>query len=139
MMSATYNNQVLLNFSEETESNQPLEYALRLTTSLISVESSWISSNVSHRGAVGLMQITQPALDDYNQKNKTQLTLTNMFDGKLNVKVGMWYFWERLVPYYNGDVKLALHSYNMGMGNLKKGKSNAIYVQRIMERKQNIK
>lgn len=117
----------------ETESAQPLEFVSKITKSIIEVESSWRPEVVSHKGAIGLMQITQPALDEFNSRWGVDYELSSMTNIKKNVQVGMWYFWERLVPLYNGDIEMALHSYNMGMGNLKKGRSNAIYVQRVLE------
>lgn len=46
---------------------------------------------VNDKGAYGLFQIMQPALDDYNRINKTNYTLEDMKNADNNIKVRNWY------------------------------------------------
>ena len=61
---------------------------------IIRVESSFRKDAVSHKGAVGLMQVTRPAFDDYRRRNpkgrvKTWEQVCN--DWRANINVGAWY------------------------------------------------
>jgi soluble lytic murein transglycosylase-like protein len=72
----------------------------------------------------GLMQITQPALTDFNKANSKSYTLQpDMFDPEKNVEVGSWYlFW--LKGYLKTtDWSYILRAYNAGPGRAKKEKA----------------
>jgi len=55
-----------------------------------------------HGRAVGLCQITQPALDEYNLFNIEQYTLLEMFQPEKNIKVAHWYlhFVEKIMLFH---------------------------------------
>lgn len=95
--------------------------------SLAYIESSNNPAAVSNKNAVGLYQITQPCLDDYNLHNKTNYTLSDLLaDPVLNKAVAAYYL-EVLIPRYlknmNKPVTVSnrLHAYHDGPGNVKKG------------------
>ena len=50
--------------------------------------------------AVGLCQITEPCVREYNNMHGTEYTLEQMYDVDLNLEVGFWYF-NRLLNHYS--------------------------------------
>jgi len=76
-----------------------------LVRAVIRTESAFDSSAVSTAGAQGLMQL-MPAL-------AAELGVLNSFDPRENIMAGVKYL-SWLLHVHNGDVKLALASYNAG-------------------------
>lgn len=83
---------------------------------------------VNPKGAYGLFQIMQPALDDYNRVNKTNYTLEDMKNADNNIKVRNWYmnYLSNLGFINKGDIQSdsvgmykVLASFNAGAGNVK--------------------
>ena len=77
-------------------------------------------------GAVGLYQITTICLEDYNQLNKRQYALNEMFDPNKAYIVANWYMNKRilqLLKHYKLPDNLSnrLWCYNAGIGQCKKG------------------
>lgn len=90
-----------------------------LVTALIAVESGGNSHAISATGAVGLMQIEQPALDDYNDAHETNLRLSALVSvPAINVRVGYWYL-KHLEDGYNLSRYDALRAYNVGLGTVR--------------------
>jgi hypothetical protein len=95
-------------------------------TALAYCESSHRTNAISKKNAVGVLQITQPCLDDFNAHTKNSYTLKDMLDPRLNKIVSMYYL-EILIPQYlqnmnkNVTVTNRLHAYHDGIGNVKKG------------------
>jgi soluble lytic murein transglycosylase-like protein len=63
---------------------------------IIKIESSGRHDAISKKGAVGLMQITQICLKDYNNNHKEGFLFEDMLIPENNIKVGTWYFNERI-------------------------------------------
>lgn len=80
-----------------------------LLVSVISVESGFRAHAVSHRGAVGLMQVLPRTAGDYG--------LWNLSDPGDNVNAGSLHL-ARLLSRFEGDVPLALAAYNAGVANV---------------------
>jgi soluble lytic murein transglycosylase-like protein len=78
-----------------------------LVRSMISVESSYDPLAVSHKGAMGLMQIMPAVAGEMN--------VDDPFSPEQNVEAGTGYL-KKLINYYNGDYTKALAAYNSGMG-----------------------
>jgi len=85
---------------------------------VIHAESSFRPHVVSHRDAMGLMQVTEATgewiaqmmgIDDYD--------MNMLFDPEINIKIGS-YFLNWLWYYYDGDKTLILSGYNAGIGNV---------------------
>ena len=57
----------------------------KLAKGVITVESSWIPNAVSHKGALGLMQITPTVGRYYN------VTQEQLFDPYINIAIGIQY------------------------------------------------
>ena len=80
-----------------------------LLASVIRVESSFRPHVVSHRGAVGLMQVLPRTASDYGE--------WDLVDPGQNVHAGSTHL-ARLLSRFDGDVTLALAAYNAGTANV---------------------
>ena len=63
---------------------------------LITAESDW-NPRANGHGGRGLMQVGVPALIDYNKVHKKRYWYREMYDQKINRKVGEWY-WKVRIP-----------------------------------------
>jgi soluble lytic murein transglycosylase-like protein len=77
----------------------------RLLKAMIKAESDFDPRAVSHKGAMGLMQIMP--------ENFKMLDLQNPFDPWQNIKAGAQYF-QKLYKRFNGKLALSLAAYNAG-------------------------
>ena len=78
-----------------------------LVHAVIAAESNYNPNAVSHRGAVGLMQLMPDTARRYGLKEKELKT------PQKNIRVGSQYLAD-LIAMFEGDLKLALASYNAG-------------------------
>ena len=111
------------------------------------VESNNNPLAASIKGARGLMQITQPALTDYNTYNKAEYNMEDMFDPELNTTVGRWYLSNR-IPTMLKAFKLPvtldniLWAYNAGIGNVVKGikpEETVAYIEKVKSKLEEVK
>jgi soluble lytic murein transglycosylase-like protein len=79
----------------------------RLVEALIRVESAFNARALSHKGAMGLMQLMPGTA--------TELGVENAFDVDQNLRGGTAYL-RQLLDRYDGDLPLALAGYNAGPG-----------------------
>lgn len=82
-----------------------------LIHAVMQAESAFHPFAVSRAGAEGLMQL-MPDLSD-------EMGVTNAFDPRENIMGGVRYL-KRLLDFHNGNVDLALASYNAGPGNVER-------------------
>ncbi len=82
-----------------------------LVAAIIEAESSFNPCAVSHRGAVGLMQV-MPATAGSDE-------LANLTDPELNIDFGTGYL-RHLLDLYEGDLELTLAAYNAGPSNVRR-------------------
>jgi len=86
-----------------------------LIYSIIYVESKWDPCAVSHKGAIGLMQIMPTTALIFDKNLKTE----ELFDPIINMEIGILYF-KALLSYYEQfhpkaiAIKKALIAYNAG-------------------------
>lgn len=87
---------------------------------IISIESSWNPNAKSHAGAVGLMQITEPALEQINQIYGVNFTMEDVARPDCNIWTGIRYLrWlYRVFEKHPCATILAVLSYNWGVGNV---------------------
>ena len=78
-----------------------------LIHAVIAVESAYRADAVSHRGAVGLMQLMPATAQRYGP--------TDLHDPAQNIHIGVQHLRE-LLEFFGGDVMLALAAYNAGAG-----------------------
>jgi len=109
---------------------------------IIQVESSGNPLATSAMDARGLMQITEPALKDYNTYHTDTYTMDDMYDEAKNKAVGGWYY-NKQIPKYLKHFKIKdttenrLWSYNAGIGNVVKGikpQETIDYIDRVNAR-----
>ena len=92
-----------------------------LVYAVIRQESSGRSEAKSNCGCIGLMQVSEGALTDYNVKHRTHIVMAELYVPQVNIMVGCWYLaWliQRL-----GNTFDALRAYNIGIGTVRKGKT----------------
>ena len=85
---------------------------------VIHAESTFRPHVVSHRGAMGLMQVMEETGEWIAQMKGMQDYETDMlFVPEHNIAIGS-YFLNWLWRYFDGDITLILSGYNAGMGNV---------------------
>ena len=89
-----------------------------LIFAVIKAESNFEPEAVSHRSAIGLMQLMEETAKDVARKNDIQLNLDNvkseLNDAYKNIEIGTCYLSTLLQRYENKEVALA--AYNAGIG-----------------------
>jgi hypothetical protein len=105
-----------------------------LVKAVIHAESSFNSQAVSHKGAVGLMQLMPGTAQD--------LKVVNSFDPQDNIRGGVRYL-RFLLDTFKGDVTLALAAYNAGLskvaryGGIPPYEETRNYVSRVLALQKN--
>ncbi|WP_353654950.1 lytic transglycosylase domain-containing protein [Clostridium sp. CCUG 7971] len=94
-----------------------------LVYSVIKAESKFKQDAVSHKGAKGLMQISDITRDW--AKEELELGEIDIFDPAVNIRVGCWYI-NKLYKEF-GKLDLVIAAYNGGSGNVKKWLRNNEY------------
>jgi len=104
-----------------------------LLFAIVQQESAWNPKAVSHRGAIGLMQIMPRTGLDF-----CDLTEKQLYNPRLNLDCGTAYFARQLKNF--GSVKLALCAYNAGptrvrkLGRCPKFKETTQYTRNILKK-----
>ena len=93
------------------EAAQEYDVDANLIHAVMQAESAFHPYAVSRAGAEGLMQL-MPELSD-------EMGVSNAFDPRDNIMGGVRYL-KRLLDYHNGNIDLALASYNAGPGNVER-------------------
>jgi soluble lytic murein transglycosylase len=95
-----------------------------LIYAVIKAESGFKKSAESHKGAKGLMQITEQtgvwAADKLKIDN---FKVEDLFEPSTNLKIGCWYL-SVLEKQFENDITLVLAAYNAGSGNVTKWLKN---------------
>lgn len=100
--------------------NYTLEYNLdpHLVSAMIYVESKFVPTACSHKGAVGLMQI-MPDTGKWiaQQQGLNKFNTQRLYDPEINIKFGCWYL-STLKKEFNNELIVVLAAYNAGRGNV---------------------
>ena len=86
----------------------------RLVRSLVLTESSGKSNSVSHKNAIGLMQLTPGTAKELALKLEMKCNLPDdLFRPEVNIHLGCYYL-HKLLRKFRGDLVLTLAAYNTG-------------------------
>jgi len=112
------------------EASLRYDLSFPLIKAIIRVESNFNAKAVSHKGALGLMQVMP--------KNLKPLDIGDPFDPKENIMGGARYF-KAMVDRFDGKLPLALAAYNAGPNIVEKYRAippieeTRNYVKKVME------
>jgi soluble lytic murein transglycosylase len=90
-------------------------------------ESSFHPEKKGKNGERGLMQVTEPAANDWARQNKRQTFIpTDLFSPQTNIEIGTWYLKKALLRYAAKDdpATFALAEYNAGKSRVDKWVDN---------------
>lgn len=97
-----------------------------LICAVIHAESKFAERAVSHKGASGLMQITEGTADWIaGQMDLRDYSFNRIFEPSLNISIGCRYLAWLMARYENVDSAVA--AYNAGSGNVDKWLKNSMY------------
>lgn len=117
-------------FSHIVATSHKYQVDARLVNSVCEVESNFNPRAVSHKGAMGLMQLMPQTAD--------MLGVHDPFDPQLNLEAGLKYL-GHLLKTFNGDVELALAAYNAGetlvqrLGRVPPYPETIHYIKKVMD------
>lgn len=107
-------------YEEVEEYTHKNNLKITMVYSVIKAESGFRPNVVSHKGAIGLMQITEKTgqwiASQLDVKDYQAKTLT---DPEINIQFGCWYI-SYLLDRFSGNNDLALAAYNAGEGTIRK-------------------
>lgn len=109
----------VLNYQTEIiEFSETYQLDPALVGAMVFVESGFNPEAVSHKGAMGLMQI-MPDTGEWAAKElgANKFLIQDLFEPEKNLRIGTWYL-NYLKRYFNGNDYLALASYNAGHRNV---------------------
>ena len=105
---------IVENYAAQYQLDKHLVYAV------IKAESRFNEKALSHKGAVGLMQITMPTANWISgELGREALDNYALMQPENNILYGCFYL-RYLMDIYNGNISLALCAYNAGSGNVAK-------------------
>ena len=90
-----------------------------LVMAIISAESRFDENAVSHKDAIGLMQLKEETAMWCVKKFNIELPYNNLYAPDVNINIGCSYL-RFLLDYFDGETKTAVAAYNAGQGNVSK-------------------
>lgn len=109
---------------EIKQSSQRFQMDPMLILAIIRTESSFDTKQISHKGAVGLMQLMpDTAKWVIEQAGFDPMAIEYLDDPKVNIDIGTWYI-KFLLNQFNGDLVRAIAAYNAGPGKVNQWLSN---------------
>lgn len=98
-----------------------------LVFSIIKIESKFDTFALSHKGAMGLMQITSQTGEWAAKEIGIEgYTRESLYEPDINIQIGCWYIRKLLIQYKN-NLETSLAAYNAGSGNVSKWLSDKKY------------
>jgi Soluble lytic murein transglycosylase and related regulatory proteins (some contain LysM/invasin domains) len=96
-----------------------------LMMAIINTESRFNKDAASHKGAIGLMQLTEPTAEWIAESmGDSDFNTSQLYDPETNIKMGGWYI-NNLRDQF-GTMELVLAAYNAGRGNVANWISNSV-------------
>lgn len=111
-VSAKYNDNNQTNAIIMRETIRYPKISNEMVRAIIYVESRGQTDAVSHKGAIGIMQIMPIALEEYNRVNKSVYIISDLYRKHINIRIGVWVYSRCLAKY--PQRKVALFAYNAG-------------------------
>jgi len=114
-----------------------------LLLALIDVESSFRREVVSHKGAMGLMQLKPSVGSDVaNRRGIDWYNKSMLYNPDYNIELGSLYLFELILKF--GDVKDAITAYNLGETRLRKMRRTDVeppqmYLGRVLKKYKELK
>ncbi len=100
-----------------------------LTFAIIKAESNFDNNTVSHKGAIGLMQLMPTTAEEIAQKMGMPVESEDiLYNPEKNIQIGVSYY-KNLLTKYKYSYLVALAAYNAGIGNVDKWISDGIIKQ----------
>lgn len=107
---------------DELKRYEITEFDVDFVCSLIFIESSFIVNARSKYGAVGLMQVTEHAWNDYTEMVGGGIVFEDVKNPRSNLSLGIWYLWRlyrSMATRYDQPMHAALTSYWRGIGEVR--------------------
>lgn len=95
-----------------------------LIFAIIKAESNFDKKAISHKGAIGLMQLMQSTAEEIAPKVNIDVNEENIFNPEININLGTKYI-SMLIQKY-GNIELAVTAYNAGSGNVDSWLENGV-------------
>ena len=115
---------ILKNFYPTTYSEYVYKYSEEngidplLTFAIIKAESNFDTNTVSHKGAIGLMQLMPATANEVAEKTGVGINSeSSLYIPEQNIKIGTSYY-KSLLDRYDNSYLVALAAYNAGIGNV---------------------
>lgn len=120
-----YNVSYPLNYKEYiTKYSKEYDIDPYLLMAIINAESSFVKDAQSQKGAIGLMQLTEPtAVWIATSMGNENFTINDLYNPETNIKMGTWYL-DNLKKEFHSTV-LVLAAYNAGRGTVGSWLSNS--------------
>ncbi|WP_037029366.1 lytic transglycosylase domain-containing protein [Psychrilyobacter atlanticus] len=107
-------------YGEIDKISKKYEVDREIIYSVIKIESNFREGVVSHKGAIGLMQIMPPTGEWMAQTHNLPYSEKMLLDPVYNIKIGTLYL-HYLMKRYDGNIEKVLIAYNAGPSRLKDG------------------
>ncbi|MGM0508659.1 MAG: lytic transglycosylase domain-containing protein [Fusobacteriota bacterium] len=112
------------------------EVELPIILAIIKVESKFQEDAISHKGAVGMMQIMPNTSKWLIEEKGVEIGNADLLDYKTNIKLGIAYY-KILYDYFYGDREKILAGYNAGISRVEDGSWERIeetrnYVDKVL-------
>ena len=127
----TYNQIVTIYNKEVNQAAFAFGLPPSLIYAIIKTESGGNFLTVGSTNDFGLMQITKPALLDYNRLTGSSVSMLQLWtEPNTNIHVGSWYL-SHMFQIFDNTEK-AISAYNQGIGNVRNNTYNKDYFNKVI-------
>lgn len=97
-----------------------------LILAIIQIESKFQSQRVSHKGAIGMMQIMPDTAKWILEQSGASVSLDQLAHPTMNIEIGSWYL-SFLEKKYRGNMIAVIAAYNAGPGSVDNWLKNDVW------------